>query len=189
MMLTDTGTTPTTLGAGRAGAAALATAGLLFLAYPLLRPWTDDPVTATGAAAFASAWWPVAHYAGVLGFVLLPVGLLATRNLIGGRLTTWALGATWLGVGLVLPYYGAEAFGLHAIGQRVLATGDLAAMALVGAVRNGGLQITTFGIGLVLLAAGPVLAAVAVWRSGVLPRWSAVPFAVGFALYLPQFYG
>lgn len=28
---------------------------------------------------------------------------------------------------------------------------------------------------------------VAVWRSGVLARWSGVPFGVGFALFLPQF--
>ncbi|HZD87038.1 MAG TPA: hypothetical protein VE088_03425 [Gaiellaceae bacterium] len=32
-----------------------------------------------------------------------------------------ALVLTWLGVGLTIPYYGAEAFGLHAVGQRALA--------------------------------------------------------------------
>ena len=28
-----------------------------------------------------------------------------------------------------------------------------------------------------------------VWRSGVLSRPSGVPFALGFALYIPQFFG
>jgi hypothetical protein len=32
------------------------------------------------------------------------------------------------------------------------------------------------------------LAAVAVWRSGVLPRSSGILFAFGFALFLPQFF-
>jgi hypothetical protein len=36
--------------------------------------------------------------------------------------------------------------------------------------------------------AGAVLAAVAIWRSGVLPRSSGVLFAVGFALFVPQFF-
>jgi hypothetical protein len=46
-----------------------------------------------------------------------------------------------------------------------------------------------FAVGLLLLAVGAILAAVAIWRSGVLSRWSGVPFALGFALYIPQFFG
>ena len=33
------------------------------------------------------------------------------------------------------------------------------------------------------------LVAIAVWRSGTLSRWSGIPFALGFVLYLPQFFG
>jgi len=32
------------------------------------------------------------------------------------------------------------------------------------------------------------LAAIAIWRSGVLPFYSGILFAVGFALFIPQFY-
>ena len=39
-----------------------------------------------------------------------------------------------------------------------------------------------------LLGIGAVLAAVAVWRANVVPRYSGIVFAVGFALFLPQFY-
>ena len=56
-------------------------------------------------------------------------------------------------------------------------------------MRNQPLAITTFGIGLILIAVSAIVAAVAVWRSGALPKWSAVVFAVAFALYLPQFFG
>lgn len=166
----------------RGGQAALLLAGLLFVLYPAVRPYGDaDPATA--AAAFASGAWLVAHLSAVAGFVLLPLGLLAVRAVTGrGRTMGAAFVVTWFGVGLVLPYYGAEVFALHAIGQ----TGD--AGALVDAVRNGPVQITEFGVGLLLLAVGTVLAAVAVWNSGVLARWSAVPLAAGFVLFLPQFY-
>lgn len=35
----------------------------------------------------------------------------------GGRRAIQALVLSWIGIGLTLPYYGAETFGLHAIGQ------------------------------------------------------------------------
>ncbi len=46
-----------------------------------------------------------------------------------------------------------------------------------------------FLAGLLLLAVSAIIAAIAVWRSGRYPRWSGVPFAFGFALYIPQFFG
>ena len=172
----------------RAGAGALLLAGVLFVLYPAVRPYSD--LTPAGSAsAFASGAWLLAHLSAVAGFVLLPLGLLAVRGVIGpSRTATAAFLITWFGVGLVLPYYGAEAFALNAAGARILATGDTGLLDLVDAVRNGPVQITTFGAGLLLLAIGPVLAAVAVWRSGVLGRWAAVPMAAGLVLFLPQFY-
>jgi hypothetical protein len=35
---------------------------------------------------------------------------------------------------------------------------------------------------------GAVLAAIAIWKSDAMPRWSGIPFALGFALYVPQFF-
>jgi hypothetical protein len=46
-----------------------------------------------------------------------------------------------------------------------------------------------FLLGLLLLGAGAGMAATAIWKSGVLPKWSGVPFALGFGLYIPQFFG
>lgn len=60
--------------------------------------------------------------------------------------------------------------------------------AVADAVRYGAVALATFGIGLVALAAGAILAAVAVRRSGLLPPMSGVLFAAGFALFLPQFF-
>lgn len=174
---------------GRTGAIALLTAGVLFLLYPALRPWGDQTPGLASAQAFAEPLWPLSHYAGVLGFMLVPVGLLAVHARIGGRLATVALATIWLGVGLVLPFYGAEAFALHAVGMHVVASGEIPLLSLVDAVRDGSLQVTTFGLGLLLLGLGALLTSVAVWRSRGMPRGSAVLFAAGFVLYLPQFFG
>jgi hypothetical protein len=176
---------------GSAGPAALVAAGVLFALYPVVRPW-GDATAAGSAAAFASPAWVVAHLAAVAGFVLLSLGLLSVRAAVAGgpgaRAGGAAVVAAWLGTGLTLPYYGAETFALHALGRRVVDTGDDSLLGLADEIRMGAAQLTTFGIGLALLGAGAVLGAVAVWRSGALLRWSAIPVAVGMAVYLPQFF-
>jgi hypothetical protein len=173
------------------GPVSFAAAGVLFLLYPALRPWTDaSPDTA--ASAFTAPAWIVAHLMGVAGFALVAAGLFELRDALaatsGGRPVQLALGAWWAGVALVLPYYGAEIFALHAIGTRVEQTGDTTLLDLVEAVRMGPAQAVLFAAGLLLLAVAGVLTAVAVARSRTLPRWSGAPFAAGFALYLPQFF-
>src|SRR3954453_5590080 len=95
----------------RLGAFALAVAGVLFVLYPAIRPYSDE-TSLQGAAAFASNAWLVAHALAMLGFVLVALGLLALyrtlRDTPTERLAFLALVATWIGVGLSLPYYGAE---------------------------------------------------------------------------------
>ena len=174
----------------RAGAVALATAGVLFLAYPALRPWHDESTVAGATASMSSTAWVTAHFFAMLGFILIPLGLLALRAALAAtRAEPLALTAAvlaWIGSGLVLPYYGAEDFGLHAIaGSAGRGTGLLS---LVHAVRYQPLAATIFATGLLLLAAAAIMAAIAVFRSHVLPRTSAILFATGMVLFLPQFF-
>jgi len=146
---------------------ALVAAGVLFVVYPLVRPWGDQTPDGT-ASAFAAPLWLVAHLAAMAAFVLVGVGLTA----LPGR----AALATWVaGTALVLPYYGAEAFALHAL------AGEPNIVALAEQIRMGTVQLTVFGLGLVLLAAAGVLTALTVGRA-------ALVFAVGTVLYLPQFF-
>ena len=174
----------------RAGAAALAAAGVLFAAYPALRPWHDEGTVAGAVASMSSTAWVSAHFFAMLGFILMPLGLLALRAaLVATRAEPLALTATvlaWIGSGLVLPYYGAEDFGLHAIAGSAGHRADL--LSLVHAVRYQPLAMTIFAAGLLLLAAAAIMAATAVWRSHVLPRTSGILFATGLALFLPQFF-
>ena len=172
----------------RTGALALAAAGVLFVLYPAVRPWHDESTVSGATASMSSPAWVAAHFFAMLGFILLPLGLLAVRDALAGTqsasLARTAAVVTWIGAGLTLPYYGAEDFGLHAIAANH--AGHL--LDLINAVRYQPLAMTIFGTGLVLLAVGAVLAAVAIWRSGVLPRYSGIVFAVGLALFFPQFY-
>jgi hypothetical protein len=174
----------------RLGALALAVAGVLFVLYPAIRPYSDE-TSLQGAAAFASDAWIVAHVLAMLGFVLVALGLLALyltlQDTPAEGPAFLALIATWIGVGLTLPYYGAEAFGLHVLGQEALRQQNAAIMGLADDVRYGP-GIYLFGAGLLLLGIGAILAAAAVWRSGRLPKWSGILFGLAFALYIPQFF-
>ena len=85
----------------------------------------------------------------------------------------------------MLPYYGAETFGLHALGRAALA-GDQGVLQLVDDIRDQPVALTMFGLGLILLAVCGLLVALA-WhrRTGSLAAW---PLGVLMALLLPQFY-
>jgi len=138
----------------------------------------------------SSNWWDAAHLFAMIGFILVPLGLLALHSVVQRTRAEAVAGAavlfSWLGAGLTLPHYGAEDFGLHAITTG--AARDHLDLLEVKAIRYGPAAITTFGLGLTLLGVGAILAAVAVARSGLLPRWSGVLFAIAFATLIPQFF-
>lgn len=175
----------------RLGALSLVLAGILFVLYPALRPFSNE-ASLQGAQAFASPFWILAHMLAIGGFILLALSLLGLSSVLRQtpvrRLMSVALVITWIGVGLTLPYYGAEIFALHAIGQEAVRQQSTALLPLVNAVRYGP-AIFDFAAGLLLLAVGSILVAIAVGRSGMLSRWSGSIFALAFALYIPQFFG
>jgi hypothetical protein len=180
----------------RLGAFAFAIAGTMFVLYPAVRPWYDESTVDGTVAAMSSPAWVASHLFAMIGFILVPLGLLALHGVLAGpnagpraaRLAGVAVVTTWIGAGLTLPYYGAEDFGLNGIARRAAEGQAVDVLDLVDAVQYGPVAATTFAIGLLALGVGAVLAAVAVWRSGVMARVAAVPFALGFALFIPQFY-
>lgn len=175
----------------RLGAGALAVAGILFVLYPAIRPFSDE-VSLQGAAAFGSTAWIVAHMLAMGGFTLLTVGLVGLHNALqdgsSERLSFRALVVGLLGVGLTLPFYGGEAFGLHAIGQEALRQRS-AALVSLATVMRGEPQLTMFTAGLLLIGVSAIMIATAIWKSHSLPKGSGIPFAFAFALYVPQFFG
>ena len=168
---------------------ALILSGIFFVLYPAIRPFSNES-SLQGAVAFASYSWVIAHSLAIAAFILLTLGFLGLyirlKETRVERHAMVALVLIWIGVGLTLPYYRAETFGLHAIGQEALRQNSPELLSLANSVRwqEG---IVFIGSGLLLLAAGTIVFALAIWKSGSPPRWSAIPLAIGFALYLPQF--
>src|ERR1700741_1639096 len=134
----------------RPASLSLAVAGVLFLLYPVVRPWTDETTAAGAHEAMASGAWVASHAFAMIGFILVPVALLALRESIG----LLPVVVTSVGAGLVLPYYGAEDFGLHAAATK---GGDL--LAIAEATRYNPVAVTMFGAGLPALAARAMLTA------------------------------
>lgn len=163
----------------RTTAALVAGAGVSLAAYVVARPWGpgDTP------QGWAAASWPVTHALAMLGFVLLAA---ASQRLAAARPARGVVPLAWATVGLLLPYYGAEAFALHAIGT----TGVANSAEVATAIRFGPIQAVAFLAGWVALAALGIVLVVAVTRGTTdrVLRVGTWALAAGLALYFPVFY-
>lgn len=166
--------------------------GLALAAYPMLRPYSSE-AGLDGARAFASTAWPASHLLGMVGFTALA---LALRALASGSSAAWTGRAirgaetlAWLAAAFLLPYYGAEAFGLHALGAYAAESGDVAVLDVADSFRYAPLAMTTFAIGLLLLLVVGVRLAMGFWRSGPVGRVGGILAGAGAVTYLPQFFG
>jgi len=171
----------------------LIAAGVMFVLYPALRPWEDESTADGAIAAMSSPAWVASHAFAMIGFILVALGLLALASAVRGTpaaRTARAAAVTGLiGTGLTLPYYGAEDFGLHAIASHAAAGARMDVLSIVDDVRYQPVAMTMFGVGLITLAVSGVLAAIAVARSGRISRSAGWLFAIGYVLFLPQFFG
>lgn len=178
----------------RLGAVGIALAGVLFALYETLAPRADQ-TTIEGAASWTSNGWAFAHIAAIAGLVLIPMAWSALRGHLEGtgdgrteRTAFLAASLGSVGSGLAISYYGAEAYGLKAIGAHAVAEGDASLTAVGESFRMDPTALAVFAAGLALIATAAVLAAIAVRRSETLHRWSATPMAAMMVLYLPHFF-
>lgn len=171
--------------------AGLAISGLAFAAYPLLRPY--GPETGAGFAAdLASPLWLAAHVLGMVGFTALA---LALRTLVttgtpwrwGGQPLRMVETRMWLALALLLPYYGAEAYGLSAVGRHALG-GNTDVLAVAESFRYAPFEVTTFTVGLLLLILVGGRLAHGTWAAAGVTRLGGLLAGVGLATYLPQFF-
>ena len=169
--------------------ASLFLAGILFVIYPAARPFSDEKGL-QGAAAFASNRWVAAHGAAIVAFIFLLLGIYGVcewlRTTPAWRRSVIAFVLAVTGIGLTLPYYGAEVFGLHALGRETLNRQDGTLTDVAHSIRFGP-GVIFIVTGLILLGAATVVLASAVARSGRMPRWSGALLALGSVLFLPQF--
>lgn len=175
----------------RLAALALVLAGVLFVLYPAIRPFSDE-TTLEGARAFASNAWLVAHSLAMAGFILLILAWLGVYGRLlgdgGGLLALTALITAIVGVGLTLPYYGAETFALHALGEESLRKWNPDVFqTLTNSIRLGE-GIWFLGLGLAGVGIGAILFAIAIWRSATVLQWTGIPLALALSLFIPQFF-
>lgn len=160
--------------------AALFLAAICFVAYPALRGYSDESGL-SGAHAYARPEWLYSHVFAMLGFVLLAYGL--------SQLVPRAAVAAWIGTILVLPYYGAEAFGLHALGKQVLETGHVDMIAAADEFRFEPVAVTLFALGWLAFSVAGILLLPAVAASdGWFSRAGLSLVALGLLVFLPQFF-
>lgn len=122
-------------------------------AYLLIRHYGDatSPTSAEAADAFASTRWIIAHVCGILAVASVARLVLRLSDVLESGIAQVGRWSGLAGAVLVLPYYGAETFGLYAVGTRAV-EGDMSALDLVGDIRDNLTALAMFGIGLVLLA-------------------------------------
>jgi len=175
----------------RFAAFSLILSGICFTLFPAVRPFFDES-SPQAAVWFGSNRWVFAHSLGMSGFILFVLGLLGVymslRQTSADRGADWALVLSWIGAGLTLPFFGAEALALQVIGRAAISQNNPGLLPLVNSVRFG-VGLLFIGSGLVLIALAAVVLAFAVWNSEILPRWSAVLIAIGFAVYAPLLRG
>lgn len=161
-------------------AAILFTAGEFFLAQPDLpvNPIADPETFAQTAAEGGFAVWAIR---GLVGVFLEAVGIIALYLYLEDThvepLAFWGLVISLIGdfAGAVL--FGSVYFVYPSIGTYAL-EGEL------GVVSALEMSPTLLALLAVPTVVGLALFAIAIWRSGVLPKWSGVVMLAGFILIL-----
>jgi hypothetical protein len=167
----------------RVGLFALPAYGLL-IAYSTLKPQPDQVADPEGWARFVSSTsYLVGHVLGnVLGTVLVVFGTFALGALLATsrapRLGLW---------GMVLSITGYLLFTIPGV-ISTFATPPIGAAYLAGNREVMSLEFSPILTAITLLALllaviGNGLLSVAIWRSGILPRWAGVIWAVGTLIF------
>ena len=181
----------------RVGILALPISGLLALVGLIANYNVPDPrVDPRGAAqVLSSTGYFVSQFVGnVLGFTLLIFGVIAlTAYLATTSVKGLALGAMVLslvGIALILSVSGVAAYALPVIGRAYL-DGQQDVIDLGGQQGARGIVVAILGspareifiLVFFLYSAGFILFGIAVWRSGVLRKGTAIPLALHAPLF------
>lgn len=177
----------------RWGLRLIAVAGLLFtgiFAYWMtvgdLNPETDPKAYADYATSIGGLGSGVAYLVAILLLllgVLALYGVLASGQhhrlaLVGLVLNMASLSAVIAAVS-ALTLAGAVVASLYAEGQ----TGVAPALVKLSGGTVGTAILAAFLVAVALALPGVIVTGIAIWRSGMLPRWTAIVFGLGFVLF------
>ena len=173
------------------GALSFILSGIFFVLFPLARPFFDEK-SLSEANNFASSIWPIAHSLGIFALILLPIGFFGAysyfKNSGVENKVFYSFLLNWIGIGLTLPFFGAEAFSLPVIAQEAIDKNDSSILSLVNNVRFG-FGIIFISVGLILVSISSIILAWAIWQSESISKWSGVTLAIGLVLFLPLLQG
>lgn len=167
----------------RLGLTSLFIAGILYVANVTLRGEFINPsLDPAGFAASASsavfvAAWLIAIVSGVLvlpGWLALYAYLAHSR---GDRPAFLGMILSFAGIALLMPLYGFLALAAPTVAQLYL-QGQEKVMEVAISFFAGGPGLTILFLSGVLSIVSSILFGIAIWRSGTLPKWSAIPLVV-----------
>ena len=179
----------------RLGSLALGISALLFVLFPMVRPFFPIPsenspaqFTAVGQAYIMPAWVG-SHLIAMIALVLLLLGMLTLHAYLsngqGERRAFVGMIFGLAGIALILPTLGVETYALPVLGRAYL-DGKADLSSILPSLYSGPDNIVMI-LGLLLLAIGGILLAIAIWSSSTLPKWAGVVLAVGLLLWFPLF--
>ena len=181
----------------RLGAIAFGISALLFAAFPLVRPFFPRPggnsITpaelTVASQTFIMPSWVVSHFMAMAALVLLVFGMLTLHAYLtdskGERRAFAGMIFGLAGIALILPTVGVETYAWPVLGRAYL-DGKAELATIVGGL-YGGPNTLVMVLGLLLLAIGAILLAIAIWSSGILPKWAGIALAVGLVFWFPLF--
>ena len=175
----------------RRGIYALPVAGVL-TAVPWVFIYGNNPSLKADPEGYArslvSTGSAVGGYLYLAGLICLMFGLLALYGYLArARPSSWAavgMIVSVVGIALALPVFGVLGLARPVVGDVYLAGHKDVTDAMVqlsgGTFSN---RINTyFGVFIVVCLIGAIAYAVAVWKSGTLPKWAGIIVAAGFVL-------
>lgn len=160
------------------------------LAFTSVLTMPDAETDPTGAAEFAAG--ALGYASGIvyiLASIALLLGLVALyERLSHGPAGGWALAGMVLGVtslGLLLAADGVFVLATAAVGVLLL-DGNAAAGEVLAKMSGGDFNwpiVTALLAAIALALAAGVAYAVAIWRSGLFPKWTAILFGIGLVFF------
>jgi hypothetical protein len=153
-----------------------------------LNPWPDPNTHLEAWARFVTTdFYVFKHlFASILGQILLIFGTFALGVYLAtshaGRMGLVAMAIAVFGTALFLTIGGVSTFSTPEEGQAVLA--GLEEFESLPSIFANTAMMATMGVGMLLMLVGNVLLGVAVWRSGMLPKWAGALWIAGTALPL-----
>lgn len=144
---------------------------------------------AVDPAGFAQAANNVgqANLAGIVSLVFLLFGFQALRSFLErNSIDKWAFPGmilSTIGTALFLPFLGIIAFAAPVAGRLYL-NGQLQAVSIISEATgtSNPLALAFGGVSILFSVLGAILFSMAIWRSGKLPKWSALAYAISAPL-------